>query len=221
MSRNQKAPLFAFVLVALVCGLVLVDSMRAESRNDHPLDVLSLSQLGPAYFLAPDADPIGRTDEVDGSTEASGLPLTPGSAPSSTPGTDGEDPTDSPGDETSAAVGDDSGLSIPDPIPSDDADEPADEPTEEGELFPPSVLPGVKDPFVSFTIFGPAGPPTEEPTDEPTEEPSEEPTTEAEPGGNESEPGDGGGSEGSDPGQDHPSDGASSESQPADPGSTP
>ena len=50
--------------------------MRGESRNDHPLDVLSLSQLGPAYFLAPDADPIGRTDEVDGSTEASGLPLT-------------------------------------------------------------------------------------------------------------------------------------------------
>ncbi len=31
MSRNQKAPLLAFVLVALVCGVILVDSMRGEA----------------------------------------------------------------------------------------------------------------------------------------------------------------------------------------------
>lgn len=33
MSRNQKAPLLAFVLVALVCCMVLVDSIRGEASD--------------------------------------------------------------------------------------------------------------------------------------------------------------------------------------------
>ena len=44
MSRNQKAPLFAFVLVAMVCGLILVDSMRGEAF-ERRMSVLAPTQL--------------------------------------------------------------------------------------------------------------------------------------------------------------------------------
>lgn len=54
MSRNQKAPLLAFVLVALVCCLVLVDSMRGDA-SDGPESASSSSSASSAG--AGDHDP--------------------------------------------------------------------------------------------------------------------------------------------------------------------
>ncbi len=161
MSRNQKAPLLAFVLVALVCGLILVDTMRTDGR-DHPLIVLNPEQLGPAYFLAPEVQPIPPV-EIDESIEVSGAPSSPA------PGFPGSpDGVDRGADESSGAVG---GSHSADGAPGDNVDDPADE----GELWPPSTV--IKIPIIAFTIFGPDDEtPSEEPSESPSEEPSEEPS---------------------------------------------
>lgn len=36
MSRNQKAPFVAFVLVALVCGLIVIDAISSQADNAFP-----------------------------------------------------------------------------------------------------------------------------------------------------------------------------------------
>lgn len=36
MSRNQRAPFIAFVLVAIVCGLIVVDALVSGAQNARP-----------------------------------------------------------------------------------------------------------------------------------------------------------------------------------------
>jgi hypothetical protein len=60
VSRNQKAPLLAFVLVALVCGLILVDSVRGEA-------VVQMSVGGPRVETA--TTPSGREPSLPATSE--------------------------------------------------------------------------------------------------------------------------------------------------------
>lgn len=63
MSRNQKAPLLAFVLVALVCGLILVDSMRGEAFERR------VSVLAPTPVQLP-VTPAGREPQPTSGEQA-------------------------------------------------------------------------------------------------------------------------------------------------------
>ncbi len=216
MSRNQKAPLLAFVLVALVCGLVLVDTIRGEAKP-HPVTLPSPAQLGPAYFLAPLSDPLAPDDEE--SSEASGAPDPVGSG---RPDSSDEETTAPAGSEPSGPVGHNGGSQVQGDSPDEVPDRPDDAgPSEAVELWPQSAVPGVKSPIVAFTIFAPDD---LWPGHHPSDEPSHEPTTEADNGGGPSGPLDPGHSGSPKPGEDEqgvPTDGPSGATQSADPSPAP
>lgn len=176
MSRNQKAPLLAFALVALVCGLVVVDTMRGEAEP-HPPVVLSPAQLGPAYFLAPEPEPISPSDQAEPSPEASGPPDLAESAASATPGS--ADEGQSADSQAADPARHDDGHQVHG-SPSDDQAPPAetDDAAKAGELWPPSSVPGIKTPIVvAFTIVDPSDlRPGNGPDDEPSQQPSQEPS---------------------------------------------
>lgn len=61
MSRNQKAPLLAFVIVALVCCMVLVDSMRGDASDGQE----SASSSPPAASASVDDQELGLPASAD------------------------------------------------------------------------------------------------------------------------------------------------------------
>ena len=86
MSRNQKAPLLAFVLVALVCSLILVDSMRGEAFERR------ISVLAPTPVELP-VSPQGREPELSAAGEQDGtddLPIVEFSSSDVTQGPESE-----------------------------------------------------------------------------------------------------------------------------------
>lgn len=235
MSRNQKAPLLAFALVALVCGLVLVDTMRGEAEP-HPLDVLSQTEPGPAYDKLPKQPPIApveQGDEGESLPEATGAPDLAKAAASASPGSSegGQASADS---QASAPVSQDDGSQLQGTPSDDHTDGPADadDATGLGELWPPSSLPGIKNPIVAFTIFDPDdlwpgnGPkdepshqPSHQPSQQPSHQPSHQPNAGADQGDGHNGPRDPGHSEG--PPQPDPTSGPSSEPPSAAPSTTP
>ena len=83
MSRNQKAPLLAFVLVALVCGLVLVDSVRGDARGRmvaplHSPSTQSVPETSPPAAVV-QSGPLEARTAAQGPTD---LPDAPGQASS-------------------------------------------------------------------------------------------------------------------------------------------
>jgi hypothetical protein len=214
VSRNQKAPLLAFVLVALVCGLILVDTMRGNAYDDQ-FRALPPDALGPAYFMAPEPPPIGPVDEADGLIEASEAPTSVAEGVSGTPDSIDEGTEGPRGDHVAGPIGHNGGTHPQGTTPTDAASHPTDgdDTSDEGELWPPSTVPGIKNPIVIFTIiFGP----DQVPSEEPTEQPSEEPTTES--GDNQVESEGSGGSESpADPDQGDPADDSTGETLPPEP----
>jgi len=193
VSRNQKAPLLAFVLVALVCGLILVDSMRGEALV-RPLGVLAPTQRyehvvpwgrepsateAPAEVPAeasaapspgapgelPDPFDLTSSDGVSGSvTSPDADPDADGAGP-------GRDQASVTGDLLDAltATADDAAGSVsggvPDPAPV--TPDPATGPPSTGP--PPGVGHGpgrAKNPGVGMANFGPDGGRPEIPVDE-------------------------------------------------------
>ncbi len=209
MSRNQKAPLLAFVLVAIICALVLVDTIRGEA-SERPVRSVTTSELGPAYPLAVEPDPIAPNA---GSPEHSSAPADAATRTSGSPDRLDAAPTQPRGAASPRAVGRRAGF------PSAGTGEAAaarrraseGELSYDAELWPQSTVPGVQKPIVAFTIFIPdADASSEQP--EPPEQPPAEPTADAD--------SDSDGAEPSESGQSPPGDGPE-EHQPDDLGATP
>ncbi len=179
MSRNQKAPLLAFVLVAIVCALVLADTVRGEA-SERPSRSLTPAEVGSAdpraLELEPTPDPIAP---AAGSTEGPATTYSPEPRAAGAPDRLDEWPTDRPGAASPLVVG--RSADFPSPATSDDAvarrRAGEDERSYEDELWPQSAVPGVERPIVAFTIFVPT---QDDRTEEPTEQPSVEPTPESE-----------------------------------------
>lgn len=91
MSRNQKAPLLVFVLVAMICTLVVVDSMRVDA-GDRDLvlgarspGVAGSAVPGPVPSATPDAGDTGDVQGPRGDSD-SASPVGGGLAPDATSG---------------------------------------------------------------------------------------------------------------------------------------
>jgi hypothetical protein len=114
VSRNQKAPLLAFVLVALVCGLIVLDSVRTEaSERRHPRSearansalVSSAPEPTPSATDAPAAAPSGTPVPDPRRVAPSGVGSIAGSGlPAPRPG-DGSGAAAAPADPGSPAPG--------------------------------------------------------------------------------------------------------------------
>lgn len=211
MSRNQKAPLLAFVLVAIICALVLVDTIRGEA-SERPIHSATTSELAPAQPLAVEPEPIAPA----ASSPSDVAPRTPGS-----PDRIDARPADPRKTASPGAIGRSADF------PSAGSGEaaavlrraPQGQRSYDDELWPPSSVPGVRKPIVAFTMFLPAGDGSSaDATEEPDQGATEEPTTEADPDGSVVEPQEPDGSDAGDPAV--PGDGPD-ELQPADPGTTP
>ncbi len=207
MSRNQKAPLLAFVLVAIVCALVLVDTIRGDASEPPGRPTIS-SELEPAYPVAVEPDPIAPTA---GAQEHPSSPSDAGPRTSGSPDRIDVPPTEPRGAAFPRAVGRSAGF------PSAGTSEAAAvhrrasdrESSFDAELWPQSAVPGVEEPIVAFTIFMPvADASSEEP--EPPAQPPVDPTTDV----------DSDGAEPPESGPSPPGDGPE-EHQPDDSGATP
>jgi hypothetical protein len=193
VSRNQKAPLFAFVLVAMVCGLILVDSIRGNAFPER------LSLLSPpvsshsANDHQSDLPPAFEQGEAGAVTSPDELPYPFGPTSLEAPATDPDGDAGSGDTSNSSGGGGSPGFgshaagppaSPPENGPAQDSEAPAtgsenpggadgtgDQGNTPGEPFE-SVL-GTKDATAGIANFGPDGgrpeidPQHPEPLDEP------------------------------------------------------
>lgn len=102
MSRNQKAPLLVFVLVAMICTLVVVDSMRVDAGDQQVVLGARPPAPGVDTGKAPGVVPADPSSEGDATA-------TDPEGPSSPPGpADGApDPTAGQGSGETPATSDD------------------------------------------------------------------------------------------------------------------